>query len=222
MNLVRHAAWWVADYLYAARRQLRAALPAPDPRDLLSGDRAPILILPGVYEPWRFMLPLIRDLHARGHPVHVLATLRDNRLAVIEGAELADAHLLEHGLDDVVIVAHSKGGLIGKHVMSFGAAAPRIRAMVAVATPFNGSRYARLLLGSALRAFSPRDETVSLLTRSLEANARIVSVFPRFDPHIPESSGLIGARNVSIDTGGHFRVLAHPRTVAEVRRTATG
>ncbi|WP_449278981.1 esterase/lipase family protein [Leucobacter sp. GX24907] len=222
MNVARKAAWWVADYLYAARWQVLAFIRRPDPRSFMDGDRAPILILPGVYEPWRFMLPLIMDLHSSGHPVHVLDPLRNNRLAVAEGAEIADNYLSTHDLDGAVIVAHSKGGLIGKHVMSFGISASRIRMMVAIATPFNGSRYARFLLGPTLRAFSPRNSTVALLTRSLDANARIVSVFPHFDPHVPESSNLVGAKNVQIETGGHFRILKHPRTIAEVLRAAQG
>lgn len=202
---------------------MRAFFSRADPRGFAEGDgsQAPVLIIPGVYEPWRFMLPLIRDLHGRGHPVHVVDPLRDNRVPVATGARLVDEYLDARGLEDVVIVAHSKGGLIGKHVMSFGASAPRVRAMVAVSTPFGGSRYARFLLGSTLRSFSPRDATLSLLARSLDVNSRIVSVFPRFDPHIPEGSELAGARNVRVETGGHFRILAHPRTIAEVRRAAS-
>lgn len=42
-------------------------------------------------------------------------------------------------------------------------------------------------------------------------------MYGRFDPHIPEGSDLPGAaKNVRLDTGGHFRVLAHPRVIAEL------
>lgn len=222
MELIRRALWWAADYLYAARRQIAARVSRRDARDFTSGERAPVVVVPGVYEPWGFMLPLITDLHERGHPVHLVDPLRDNRVPVPTGAALVDDYLDSHGLEGVVIVAHSKGGLIGKHVMILGRAAGRVRSMVAIATPFGGSRYARYLPGPTLRAFSPRDETVTLLGRSAETNSRIVSVFPRFDPHIPESSELAGARNVRIDTSGHFRVLEHPRVIAEVRRVAGG
>ncbi|MBK0419632.1 alpha/beta hydrolase [Leucobacter sp. CSA1] len=222
MGLIRKAAWWVADYAYAGWWQLRALVDRTDPGGFGDGDGAPILVVPGVYESWRFLLPLIVDLHGRGHPVHVVDPLRDNRIPVSEGARLVDEYLCARGLQGVVIVAHSKGGLIGKHVMAFGSGARRIRAMVAVAAPFGGSRYARFLLNPTLRSFSPRDETVLRLAGLPEANARIVSVFPRFDPHIPEGSELVGARNVRVDTGGHFRILAHPRTLAEVRTAAEG
>ncbi|MEH3089267.1 MAG: alpha/beta hydrolase, partial [Microbacterium arborescens] len=60
-----------------------------------------------------------------------------------------------HELHDVVLVAHSKGGLIGKQMMTDAAVGPRVRGMVAVASPFGGSVYGRLMLLPALRAFSP-------------------------------------------------------------------
>jgi hypothetical protein len=54
------------------------------------------------------------------------------------------------------------------------------------------------------------------LASDLTANARIVSIFGLFDPHVPEGSELPGAKNVRLETGGHFRILAHPRVLAEV------
>ncbi|RZT59443.1 esterase/lipase family protein [Leucobacter luti] len=220
MTIMQRARWWAADYLVAARWQLSSALGRQDPVGLSRGSGRPVLILPGVYEPWRFMLPLITDLHGRGHPVHVVEPLRANRLPVAAAAELVVAALVARDLTDVTIVGHSKGGLIGKHVMAFGEATPRVRNMVAIATPFGGSRYARYFRGPTLRAFAPEDETLSRLGRETAVNSRITSVYPRFDPHIPEQSELPGARNVCVDTGGHFRILGHPRAIAEARRAA--
>jgi pimeloyl-ACP methyl ester carboxylesterase len=213
--LARRLAWWAADYAYALRWQLAAALDRTDPEDYTDGDRTPVVVLPGVYETWRFLHPLVRALHERGHPVHVVTALQGNRVPVAEGAKLVAAQLERLDLRDVVIAAHSKGGLIGKQVM-LGGAGRRVRGMVAVATPFGGSRYGRLMLGATLRAFSPRDATIRSLAAAAEVNARIVSVLPAFDPHIPEGSALLGAKNVPLAIGGHFRVLAHPRVIAEV------
>lgn len=212
--------WWVADYLYAGFWQARSLLSREDPRRFANGTERPVLILPGVYEGWRFMLPLVRDLHAHGHPVHIVTQLGRNRAPVLDGARLVDAYLAENELSDVVLVAHSKGGLVGKQLMSFGASATRVRSMVAIATPFAGSRYARFMLNPTLRAFAPGNATLAALGRSLEANGRIVSVFPSFDPHIPEGSELAGARNIRLRATGHFRVLSDPHTLAETRRAA--
>lgn len=213
---MRRAGWWIADYIYAAYWQLRAAVDRVDETSFRSGDRAPVVIIPGVYENWRFLQPLITLIHAQGHPVHVVDALAHNRIPVPEAARTVEEALVSEDLTDALIVAHSKGGLAGKVVMT-GPESTRVRAMLAVATPFGGSRYARLIPVRTLRAFSPLDPSIVELARHLDVNARIVSVYARFDPHIPEGSELPGARkNVRLDTGGHFRVLAHPRVMAEM------
>ncbi|MCT2086710.1 alpha/beta hydrolase [Microbacterium enclense] len=215
----RDALWWAQDYVYAGAAQLRG-VGRGHPEDLASGSGRPLVLLPGIYETWRFLEPLARALHARGHPIHVLPGLGSNLRPVVESAELVAAALVDRGLEDVVLVAHSKGGLIGKHVMAFDPAGSRVRSMVAVATPFGGSRYSRFMPTRSLRAFRSGDATMRALAASAEANTRIVSVYGAFDPHIPEGSELAGARNVRLESGGHFRVLAHPRVLAEVIRAA--
>jgi pimeloyl-ACP methyl ester carboxylesterase len=216
----RDLRWWARDYAYALRGQWRA-LTGRDGADRLSeGEGTPIVLLPGIYETWRFLEPLARALHERGHPVHVVDELGDNRRPIAEQASRVAALLLARGLDDVVLVAHSKGGLIGKHVMAFHPVGFRVRAMVAVATPFGGSRYSRLMPTPSLRAFASGDATMRALAAAADANARIVSIYGAFDPHIPEGSELAGARNVRLAEGGHFRVLADPRVIAEVVRAS--
>jgi pimeloyl-ACP methyl ester carboxylesterase len=217
VNPLQVPVWWARDYAYAVVWQGRAFFNRTDPAMFLSGDRTPIVVLPGVYETWKFMQPLIEELHGRGHPVHVVDLLRRNERPVVEMAERVTEYLEQHDLSDVVLMAHSKGGLVGKQAMAFGAAAGRVRGMLAVATPFGGSSYARLMvLAPTLRIFSPRDATIRALARETAVNAKIVSVYGRFDPHIPEGSELVGAKNVRLETGGHFRILAHPRVLAEL------
>lgn len=214
-KLLRRGLWWAADYAYAAYWQLRAWVDRDPPDAFAVGDGPPIVILPGVYETWRFLQPLIAHLHAQGRAVHVLDALERSQRAVTEMATIIETALRAGDLRDVVLVAHSKGGLAGKTVM-LGEEGWRIRGMLAVATPFGGSRYARRLPSRTLRAFSPEDPGILDLGRQREVNARIVSVYAGFDPHIPEGSELIGAKNVRLETGGHFRVLADPRVIAEV------
>ncbi|AZZ53305.1 esterase/lipase family protein [Rathayibacter festucae] len=215
-HLVRDAVWWIRDYAYAVAWQVRAFVSRRAPDDYLDGTERPIVVLPGIWETWAFLRPIIDPLHRRGHPMHVLTSLGWNGRPVASTAEDVAAYLAEHDLRDVVIVAHSKGGLIGKYVMTELDPDGRVDRMVAVATPFGGSRYAPYLLLRSLRSFSPRDATTLLLSSRAGANARITSVFGLFDPHIPEGSMLEGAVNVRIETGGHFRILSDPETLAAV------
>jgi pimeloyl-ACP methyl ester carboxylesterase len=218
MTVLRIAVWWARDYIYASWWQVRAFFDRTDPAKYRDGDRTTLVVVPGIYETWRFLQPLIVALHERGHPVHVVESLGRNQRPVVGSAEDVHRYLEAHNLTDVILVAHSKGGLIGKQAMVNTPSARRIRGMVAVATPFQGSIYGRVMLIPALRAFGPRDPTILALTTAAQRNDQVVSIYGRFDPHIPGGSELPGARNVRLDTGGHFRILAHPRVAAEIER----
>lgn len=213
----------VLDYEYAVRHQLRAALDREVPEALVSPGSAagaagsPVVLLPGIYETWRFMGPLARRLHTAGHPVHVITALGRNRLSLAEGAALVARHLEEHDLHDVTIVAHSKGGLVAKTLMGLPGAGERVRRTIAISTPFSGSSLARYLPVHALRALRPDDPAMVALAAEAAANSRIVSLWGWYDPHIPGGSRLRGAaRNEELPVGGHFRILGSPRLLALV------
>lgn len=221
---------WAADYAVAVWGQAAAFASTARPGVLAEGDSTkPLLVLiPGVYESWRFMLPLARKLNLRGYRVLPVPGLGDNRRPVTRGAALVSAELeriaaragAELRSEHVVLVGHSKGGLIGKQVLldqeerrASATAEQRsssleVLGLVAVATPFRGSRYAALARSRTLREFSPDSETVLRLAAREEVNHRIVSVLPSFDPHIPGARDLPGSVERILLGTGHFRVLS--------------
>lgn len=252
-SMVGRGLSWVADYLYAGRRQLAVlslpwaiGRPRPVPPSWRRGDPAlpEVYLIPGVYEHWTFLRPLGDALAAAGHRVTVVHGLGVNRRTIPSTADRLRELLARTPAPDAgrVLVAHSKGGLIGKHLLVSSGAAARAAAeaaaggdpaegaaaatdggrplgllgLVAVATPFGGSRLARLFVVPSIRAFSPKDETILTLGRETSVNGRIVSVFGPWDPHIPEGSALDGATNIAVPTSGHFRVLGARSTARAV------
>lgn len=233
MNPVRRLLWWAADYLYAGRHQLAVlslpwtvGLPRPTPPAWRTGDPGlpEVVLLPGVYEHWTFLRPLGNAIAAAGYRVRVIHGLGMNRRSVPDTAARLERALAKDPLPPAgrVLVAHSKGGLIGKRALldadaaaaaDPGAPGLGLRGLVAVATPFAGSWMARLLpLDRSIREFRPDDATILALARERAVNARIVSVFGPYDPHIPEGSRLEDATNVEVPAPGHFRVLGSPST----------
>jgi len=271
---------WALDYAYAGRRQVAilatpwtTGRPRRAPRPWRSGsdELAEIILLPGVYEHWSFLRPLGNALNAAGHRVSVVHGLGTNRRGIVETSERLGRALTNRPPPTAgrVLVAHSKGGLIGKHLLvSSGAAAAAVLeaatggspadaaatatapagvdataegasiagqdtaeadtaephtatplgllGLVAICTPFRGSPLAGMFFVPSIRAFLPDDETIVMLGREESVNGRIVSIFGRFDPHIPGGSALDGATNVIVPASGHFRVLGSPDTHAAV------
>ncbi len=209
---LQKAVWWAQDYVYAAVCQIQGMVSRVQPGSFHHGHRSPVLIIPGVYENWQFMMPLIRAIHDEGHPVHVVTVLQRNKLDVPVAARMVAQHLEEAGLRDAAIVAHSKGGLIGKYTMLNLDPEHRISRMVTVCTPFSGSRYAKYMLLPTLRIFSPSNALTLELAREETINSRITSIYGPFDPHIPEGSILPGATNIELPAAGHFRILGDSET----------
>lgn len=204
------------DYWLAGWWEFRALFRRSAPRAWSHGHLRPVLLLPGVYEPWHFLRHIGDRLNAAGHPVHVVREIRYNAAEIRDVAALAQRYLDEHRLEHVALVAHSKGGLVGKHMMAIDDTDHRIESLVAIVTPFAGSKMARFMLVRTLRAFLPTDETISRLAANMVINARITSIYGEFDPQIPGGSALQGATNVQLPIVGHFRLLVDERVIREV------
>ena len=214
MRRLDHARHLLGDYPNAIRMR-GLGLAARVPAGYAAGERRPVVLVPGVYERWHFLRPMADRLSAAGHPVHVLPELGVNARAIPGTARRVLDALGERDLRGVALVAHSKGGLIGKAAM-LDDAEGRIDRLVAVATPFSGARMARLMVVPALRAFHPANAVIRRLVAERAVNARITSIAPAFDPHIPEGSELPGATNVRLDVVGHFRVLEDAAAIEAV------
>ena len=186
------------------------------PAQWANGDRRPVVLIPGVYETWHFLHLVGHELNRRGHPVHVVPQLGYNLRPIPESAAVVAAQLAARDLRGVALVAHSKGGLIGKQVMMTDDPDGRVDRLIAVASPFGGSGMARLTLLPTLRIFLPTDAVIRSLAASVEHNARVTSIFPRFDPNIPEGSRVEGGTNIEIPVIGHFRVLEAQGTIQAV------
>lgn len=124
--------------------------------------------------------------------MYVVRKLSWNTASVPDAARHVADFIAEEGLEGVVLLAHSKGGLIGKFVMIAHDVDVRILGMIAVAVSFSGSTYARYMLAPSLRSFAASDVHITGLNRNTETNRKIISIFSRFDPHIPEGSALSG------------------------------
>ncbi|MBM7503052.1 alpha/beta fold hydrolase [Agromyces aurantiacus] len=220
---IEKAWWWAGDYVYAGWRQLAIIGEGWNPpARWRTGDpsRPEVVMLPGIYEHWSFLRPLGDAVNREGYRVRVVHGLGTNRRGIADTARRLGRALARVPVPPAgrVLVAHSKGGLIAKHLLVAEAdgATPSsgrgLVGLVAICTPFAGSRMARLLIDPSVRALLPSDETIVMLGRASSVNARIVSVFGRFDPHIPDGSLLDGATNIRVPVAGHFRVLGAPET----------
>ncbi|MDO5082187.1 alpha/beta hydrolase [Arachnia propionica] len=200
---------------------LRGLRPGRRIRSTPSG--SPVLLLHGLLERPGHLWRLADHLGAHGHRVITVPGLGWNIGSLERGWRAALEALGEHR--DVVVVAHSKGGLIGKRLLL--EAGDQVRGMVTVATPFQGSVLATgfsrtpLLRRTPLGLFDPEGDELRALAADADVDHRIVSLIPTRDPIIPDGSHLAGATNVTLPQVGHFAPLQDEEVWALIRHHVT-
>lgn len=196
----------------------RSARPAPG--GACSG--IPIVVLPGILENPRYLSPFTTWLSAAGHPVTTVASLGWNVSGLATSVDRVFDEIGRLGLRDAVVVAHSKGGLIGKAMLRDPRSEGMLIGMVAVATPFSGSvlweraQATAAVRRSPLGLFHPASVELAGLAVDGSVNARIVSLQPSFDQVVPAGSHLEGAVNETLPVGGHFRSVRDPASWAVI------
>ena len=227
-----------ADWAGSARRHLwftrlrtRGRLPSdfrvlpgdPSGDDEAAGDPTgggppPLAVgIPGIREEWRALATWSAALHAEGWDVHLLPDLRRMVAPVADLAEVVQRHLVREDLHNVVLVAHSKGGLVGKAVM-ISEAGWRIRGMVCVATPFDGSEMAHLVPHvPGMPELTPESPTIRQLARHTDVNARIIQVEAEWDQNVAPSPLPGVRRHVLLPVLGHEAMMDDPQAAVAVR-----
>ena len=222
----RRARIALADAFHVAAWHARSTLaPASESRFAPGRADLPVVVpVPGIYERWDFLIPVLDVLNAHGHPVHVSPNLGRMTAPARVLAQRLLRELRQRGLRDVVLVTHSKGGLVGKLALLD----PRdgrdaIAGVIAIATPFRGTRIVERFRRSArLMELARTSAGTVYLAERPDVDDRIVSIYATHDALVTEASRLDRGTNVLVRMRGHTRMLADPVVHVAVLRAVRG
>ena len=175
--------------------------------------KIPVVLIPGILGTWSFMKKLGDAISLEGHPVYVLPKLGYNLKSIPSSAEVLRTLLNEliekENVRGVVLVAHSKGGLIGKYLLAHLNQDGRALGLVAIATPFSGSSMAKLVPLGPFSELDTGSSVIEDLQQHAEVNTKIISIVPEYDNHVwaEEGSRLSGAENIEVNVHGHHKVV---------------
>ena len=207
---------WINDYYYGATTLFHTLFFWYIPKKYRAENlkNSPVIIIPGLLNRWNIFRKIIKPLILQGHPVYEVKGLGRNIVKIAEGAKLVRKVIDENNLDNVVLIAHSKGGLEGKYVLAFLNQDNRIRKLVAVASPFAGSVLAKKFPMFIHKEILPGSDTLNELALCTEVNNKIVYIYPLWDNVvIPlESCILEGDKNLQVDVYGHQKIVFDGRT----------
>jgi len=166
-------------------------------------------------EKWNFLRKIADPLSRDGHPIYVIRGLGYNTKEIYVFAKLIRELIDEKHLKDVILVSHSKGGLIGKHLLAFCNGDNVIKKLITVATPWGGSYIVNFIPHKSSKELHPAHKTIKILSEQKQINHKIVSIYGVFDNHVwpTKSCHLEGAKNIEVNTHGHHTILFNKEVI---------
>ncbi|MDB5238577.1 MAG: alpha/beta hydrolase [Candidatus Kaiserbacteria bacterium] len=205
---------WLIDYCYMLRGFFAMEIHRIPPERYRAGipGKTAAVLIPGILGTWAFMKDIGDRLSLAGHAVYTVPALGNNMLDIASSAKIVQSLIERENIHEAVLVTHSKGGLIGKHLLAHQGAGC-VPGMVAIAAPFSGSRMARLVPLRAFRELDTESAVIHELAEERSVNDRIISIMPEYDNHVwaEQGSYLEGAQNITVAVRGHHKVLFSPQ-----------
>jgi triacylglycerol lipase len=129
--------------------------------------------------------------------------------------------LKANGAEKADIVAHSLGGIVARLAINDPQFAPRVRTLVTMGTPHQGTVPARFMDTRLTRALHPNSPVMRKLKKSeWPKGVRGVAFWSKNDLIVlpPESAVVDGASPVDMSPFTHFSYLIDPRSWAAIRK----
>lgn len=212
MYAMKKTAYWIIDYyylLYGIYLMLTHKNPPKAYLDFVVKGKSPIILIPGISNKWGFLKHLGDSISQKGHPVYVASGLKFNFLDIPTSAKIVRKIIDGNNLKEVVIVGHSKGGLIGKYLLIRENKDNKIKKVIAIGAPFSGSWLAKTSFRSSFKELMPESKILQELSSNTKVNSKITSIMPAFDNHVWHEKGsfLLGATNITVPTKGHHKIV---------------
>lgn len=222
MNIFKKIKSWAIDYKYMIHGALMSVIYKRPPKhylEYIKEEKIPVVLIPGILGKWSFMKKLGDKISLEGHPVYIIEELGYNIKEIPESSNKLK-NIITHiknttNSEKVVLVAHSKGGLIGKYYLINNNQDNIVQKMITIATPFSGSSLAKIIPHKSFKELLPESLVIKEMKNNTDVNEKIISIIPEYDNHVWSSSGsyLEKAKNIILEVHGHHKVIFDDKTI---------
>jgi triacylglycerol lipase len=203
----------------------------PAQRGLLVGDVVaagmPIVLVHGVMDNRSIFTVLRRGLHRRGfgstYALNYSPLTDDIRSVAVRLGDLVEEVCDETGHDQVHVIGHSMGGLLGRYLVQRLGGDQRVHTLVTLGTPHQGTLPAHLVPLTVARQMRMGGDLITELAEPAPGcRTRILAVWSDIDQLvIPQSNAQVlhpdlNARNMLVRGVGHLSLPVDGRVVHEI------
>lgn len=181
------------------------------------GNTGRVVVLPGFGEQWVFFKNIGNFLNKLGYQIVVVPY--NTSKPTSNCCQFTKDFLKSNSLKNVVIVTHSKGGLIALSLLQDPTITRCIKRVITIAAPYKGT-WVGLLLPAVWELIPPRMRNLNI-----KSNLNLISnIYPLIDNHIfPHCSlELPKGINFPLNVIGHTRILKASETTAIIQKILEG
>lgn len=215
MRLLLVIYYLLEEYLLILNLKLKALIIKKIPEQWRYGKKGNVILLPGVHESWLALKSIADALNQKGFAIHVIPSLGQNTKTIEFGETELNKYINGNKLKNVVLIGHSKGGIIIRQYLSNTKYAIKIHKAFTIATPHYGSIFANVFRST--RQITPRAPFLEKLNSKPQITQNIINIYPHLDNHVVPNKNLqlVGAKNIKINIVGHTRIL-HSHDIIEI------
>lgn len=219
--MVKKIIYWIIDYYYLFVGKLLMHVYKNPPKhylDYVVKEKNPVVLIPGNSNKWGFYKRLSDAISHFGYPVYVVDKLWLNLFDIPTSAKIVREIIDKNNLKNVVLLGHSKGGVVGKYILIHENKDRKISRLIAIASPFSGSSIVDHLPYKSFRELSPKSKIIQETNSNKEMNSKIISIMPEFDNHVWSDKGsyLEGALNIKIPIKGHHKIVFDKNAIKKI------
>lgn len=181
------------------------------------GTKGNIILLPGFAETWVFLKTIADNLNSLGYRIFLVNSLGRNAGPIETSITIVKDFIENNQLQDIILLSHSKGGIIAKILLDDPKYSKIIKQSICVAVPYGGSILGYLNIFS-LNQLSPKSDIIKRINCSNGENLKVINIYPKLDNHVIPNKSLFldGAKNIRIDIIGHTRILETKATIEAI------
>lgn len=186
------------------------------PSDWQNGEKGNVILVPGFMDDHVFLMPIGNALNKIGFKIHTLNKFDTTRLSIIDLSKILVDYIEKGNLDHVILIAHSKGGIVSRYVIdNYPKVNEKIKKVFTISTPHKGTIFAKTNL-LYLDELSPKSKILHDLSNEKKNLNKIINIYPKFDNTIVPNCNLIldrAGENIEINVVGHTSILKDKRTI---------
>jgi hypothetical protein len=207
--------WLLSEYWLILKKQYFSIFNPHPPAQWSQGTHGDVLLIPGWNESWYFLKIIGDALNKEGFKVFTVSALGNNTQSLKKSVQIITEYIDKIDSKDLILICHSKGGIIARVLLSNNKLAGRIKKVFFVSATVHGT-----LLGyfSVLGLKDQSLSSVKSLPMPTSQISKIINIYPLIDNHVIPNKNLIltGAVNIQLPVYGHTRILDSPQTVSEI------